>query len=372
MSELKRTPLFEVYEKHGAKLVDFGGWELPVQFSGIKEEHLAVRNNAGIFDVSHMGEIRVSGKGAVDFLQYATTNDVERLSSGGAQYSAILNEKGGFIDDIFVYRLEDEDFLICVNAANTDKDFEWLSGIDHPDCELINQSAKWAQIAVQGPRAVGIVSRAAEQDMSPITRLQIGPATIGGIEVLAARTGYTGEDGFEIFAPEDEAVNVWEAIMKSGENVCVPTPVGLGARDTLRLEMGYPLHGSDIDEETTPLEADLGWIVASYKADFIGKSALDKQKKDGLKRKRAGFVMEEQGIPRGHYKIYSSNGQGEVTSGTKTPSLDSPIAMGYIPPEDAKEGNEVKIEIRGKQKKARVERWPFYKAVKKPQVVCAE
>ncbi len=369
MTDLKRTPLFPMHEKYGGRLVDFGGWELSVQFAGIKQEHLAVRNNVGIFDVSHMGEIRVTGNGAVPYLQYAATNDAERLRKGGAQYSAILDTEGGIIDDLFIYRLEDNDFLLCVNAANTDADYEWLVSIPHPDCEVINESDKWAQIAVQGPRAEEVVFRASQTDPSIIIHNKIGPLEINGANLWASRTGYTGEDGFELFLPPGNAVEVWENIMEAGEE-CGIVPCGLGARDTLRLEMGYPLHGHDISRETTPLEASLQWIVAGYKKDFIGKEALEKQKRQGVSRKRAGIVMEEAGVPREGYRIVTPGGDGVVTSGTKTPSLESAIAMGYVPPDQAKPGAEVQVDVRGKLKKARISNWPFYKNTGKTEFGC--
>lgn len=360
MSELKRTPLYPVYERYDARLVDFGGWELPVQFSGIKNEHLAVRNNAGIFDVSHMGEIRIKGKSALEFIQYAATNDAERLRKGSAQYSAILNNKGGILDDIFVYRLEEDDFLLCVNAANIEADYKWLASLPASGCEVSNQSDEWAQLAVQGPRAEEVVFRASQTDPSIIMRNKIGPLEIRGVALLASRTGYTGEDGFELFMPPDGAVEVWDALLDAGGE-CGLLPCGLGARDTLRLEMGYPLHGHDITAQTTPVEAALEWIVAAYKKDYAGKKIIDEQKQNGGSRKRAGLIMEESGVPREGYRIITTTGEGVITSGTKTPSLDAPVAMGYLPPDQAVEGNLVKVDIRGKAKRARISRWPFYK-----------
>jgi len=359
MTDLKRTPLFPAYEKYRPRLVDFGGWELPVQFSGIKDEHLATRNKAGIFDVSHMGEIRVSGPGALDLLQKAATNDVSRIEIGGAQYSAILNERGGIIDDVFVYRLHTEEFLLCVNAANQDADFEWLSGIEGVGYFIRDESSDWAQIALQGPLAAHIFTVASDNDAEGIARLSIAAARFGDVGVMAARTGYTGEDGFEIFVPAEDAVSVWDKLMAAGSPRGL-VPVGLGARDTLRLEMGYPLHGHDITEETTPIEAGLSWIVAMDKDDFIGKDALVKQKRDGVEKKRVGFVMRESGVARDGYRIIAPHGEGKVTSGTKTPSLDAAVGMGYVPAKDAMEGTEIKIEIRGKEKKAVVKKWPFY------------
>jgi len=368
LSDLKRTPLFEVYKDHGAKLVDFGGWELPVLFAGIKEEHLAVRERAGIFDVSHMGEIFVKGPGALSLVQRAACNDAARLAAGRSQYSALLDDKGGIIDDVFVYRTGGDEYLLCVNAANTDRDFEWLKSIGPEGCEVDNRSGSLAQIAVQGPRAAEVVASAAGHDVTVIKRLEIAPVEIAGAKVLAARTGYTGEDGFELFAPADSAVEVWKALMAVEE--CGPVPCGLGARDTLRLEMGYPLHGHDITQDTTPIEADLEWIVSMYKREFIGREALERQKKAGTVKKRVGLVMEEAGVPREGYRIVTRSGEGKVTSGTKTPSLQKSVAMGYLPAEDAEPGETVEIEIRGKMKKARIEKWPFYRRDRKTEMLC--
>ncbi|HUT53656.1 MAG TPA: glycine cleavage system aminomethyltransferase GcvT [bacterium] len=359
MSQLKRTPLFPVYGKYRGRVVDFAGWELPVQFSGINDEHLAVRNRAGIFDVSHMGEVFARGPGALDFLQRASMNDASRLYPGKAQYAALLNEAGGIIDDIYIYCLKEREYLICVNASNADKDFAWLCSLAHPDCELKNESAQWAQIAVQGPKAVRIVERAAGGSLAEIKRYHIGRARVAGVDVLPARSGYTGEDGFELFTPAADAVKVWEALMDAGQDDGL-LPCGLGARDTLRLEMGYPLHGHDIKEDTTPLEAGLDRFVALGKPEFVGKPALIRQKQEGLKKARAGMVMAEPGVPRDGHKIVAPHGEGRVTSGTKTPCLPSAIALGYLPAADAAAGTEVKIEIRGKLKKARVEPLPFY------------
>jgi len=362
MADLKRTPLFEVYKKHGAKVVEFAGWELPVQFSGIKDEHLAVRERAGIFDVSHMGEIRIAGPGALEFIQAATPNDLQKIKKGGSQYSAFLNPEGGIIDDIFIYRLGDDDFMICVNAANADQDFEWLTGLPRSDCELINQSGEWAQLAVQGPCAPEIAARVLGGGVSAVRRFQAAALEFEGQKLWAARTGYTGEDGFELFAPPGLAVRLWESLLAAGRD-CGLVPCGLGSRDTLRLEMGYPLHGHDISPDITPHEAGLSWIVSDTK-DFVGREALERQMREGLKKKRTGLVMEEPGIARDGCRIIAPHGEGKVTSGTKTPSLENPVALGYVPAEDAAPGNLVEVEIRGRLKKARTAGWPFYKVKK--------
>ena len=363
MGGLKRTPLFSLYEKLGGRQVDFGGWELPVQFSGIRTEHLAVRSAAGIFDVSHMGEVRVQGPGALAFLQRVTCNDAARMAVGAAQYSGLLNAGGGFIDDIFIYRLGPEEYFLCVNAGNADADFAWLASQPHPDCQVANESPAWAQIAVQGPASVRIVAAATRGDAGAIARLRIGRLSLAGAEALAARTGYTGEDGFELFIPAAAGIGAWEALLAAGKDDGL-VPCGLGARDTLRLEMGYPLHGHDIGPTITPLEADLAWIVALDKGDFIGKPELVRQRAEGVTRKRVGLTMAESGIPRDGYRILAPHGEGKVTSGTKTPSLEQAIAMGYLPAADAVEGTEVAVEIRGQARKARIHKWPFYRAPK--------
>jgi glycine cleavage system T protein (aminomethyltransferase) len=360
MTGLKQTPLFNVYKDTKARLVDFGGWELPVQFSGIKDEHLSVREKAGIFDVSHMGEIRVKGAGALNFIQRAACNDASRLSPGKSQYSALLNEKGGFVDDIFIYMLKEEDYLICVNASNTDTDYKWLCKMDQPDCEVKNESQNWAQIALQGPVATKIFHKISDLVQNSVDKLCIAKARVEGVDVLAARTGYTGEDGFEIFVPSEKAVTIWQTITDAGKSIGL-VPCGLGARDTLRLEMGYPLHGHDISPDLTALEADLSWIVALSKDDFVGKKALLKQKNEGVTKKRVGFILDDPGIARDGYKIIASSGEGIVTSGTKTPCLEKAIGMGYVPVADSEDGSPIEIEIRGKLKKARVSKWPFYK-----------
>jgi aminomethyltransferase len=363
MPVLKRTPLFEVYVRHTPRLIDFGGWELPVQFAGINEEHLAVRARAGIFDVSHMGELTVRGPGALAFLQRVTCNDVGKIAVRGAQYSAILNPDGGIIDDIFIYRLGPEDFFLCVNAANADRDYAWLAQAGGEGYTLKNESVAWAQVALQGPQAPAIYNAASGHDFLAIPRHNIVDVDFQGVPVLVARSGYTGEVGPEIFIPAAQAVKVWEALIAAGEQRGL-VPAGLGARDTLRLEMGYPLHGHDIRPDTTPLEADLAWIVALDKGDFIGRDALVRQQAQGIARQRVGMVMQDHGIPRDGYRIVAPHGEGKVTSGTKTPSVDQAIAMGYVPVADAAEGTIVEVDIRGKLKKARVAKPPFYRKAK--------
>ena len=358
--QFHRTPLYPVYARHGAKLILFGAWELPVQFSGIKEEHLAVRAAAGVFDVSHMGEVRLRGPGALAALQRLATNDAGRLEPYQGQYSALLDPHAGIIDDIIVYCLAPDDYLLCVNANNTETDLRWIQEQVRGEAEVVDESSTWAQIALQGPAAVAIMQNCTERPEA-IRRFTIMPRQVAGVAVLAARSGYTGEDGFELFIPASAAIAVWQALVEAGAGFGLK-PCGLGARDTLRLEMGYPLHGHDISRDTTPLEAGLEWIVAWPKGDFIGREALLRQKQEGARKKRIGFVMEEPGIPRDGYPILvEGRGVGKVTSGTRTPSLPAAVGMGYVPVEFSQPGREIMVQIREQPRRARVAPWPFYR-----------
>jgi len=358
--QFHRTPLYPVYARHGAKLIGFGAWELPVQFSGIKEEHLAVRNTAGIFDVSHMGEVRLRGPRALPALQRLATNDAGRLQPGFGQYSALLDPHGGIIDDIIVYCAAPDDYFLCVNANNAETDLRWIQEQVKGEAEVLDESAVWAQIALQGPAAIAIMQNCTERPEA-IRRFMLMPRQVAGVTVLAARTGYTGEDGFELFIPTAAAIPIWEALIAAGAGLGLK-PCGLGARDTLRLEMGYPLHGHDLSRETTPLEAGLEWIVAWDKGDFLGRAALLRQKQEGVRKKRIGFVMEEPGIPRDGYPILiEGRAVGKVTSGTRTPSLPAAVGMGYVPAEHSGTGREIMIQIRERQPRARVTPWPFYR-----------
>jgi len=358
--QFHHTPLSPVYARHGAKLIVFGAWELPVQFSGIKEEHLAVRMAAGIFDVSHMGEVRVRGAGALAALQRLTTNDAARLQPYQGQYSALLDPHGGIIDDIIVYCLDRDEYLLCVNANNIETDLRWIQDQVRSEAEVIDESPAWAQVALQGPAAVAIMQNCTERP-ELIKRFMIMPRQVAGVTVLAGRTGYTGEDGFEVFIPAASAVEVWNALIQAGTGLKLK-PCGLGARDTLRLEMGYPLHGHDISRDTTPLEAGLEWIVAWDKGEFIGREALLRQKREGARKKRIGFKMEEPGIPRDGYRILvQGKAVGKVTSGTRTPSLPAAIGMGYVPVEFSQPGQEIMVDIRDHPRRARITPWPFYR-----------
>ena len=357
---LKRTPLYRVHVALGAKIVPFAGFEMPVQYpTGITAEHRAVREKAGLFDVSHMGEFIVRGQRAVDFVNYVTTNDVAALKPGQAQYSTILREDGTIVDDCLVYRAEDR-VLMVVNGSNIDKDFAHISRfVGDFDVTLDDISDAVALLALQGPDAARILQRHTDTDLSKIKYYEFTTGTVAGVErVYISRTGYTGEDGFELYFPAEHAEKIWNALTASGE----VTPAGLGARDSLRLEMGMALYGNDLDDTTTPLEASLGWLVKMKKGDFVGRDALAKQKEQGIKRKLVGFTTTERSFPRHGYPVYvNGNPSGEVRSGTMSPTLGIPIGTAYVPPESAGEGSPLEIEIRGKRVPAIVQKMPFYK-----------
>jgi len=360
-SPLKRTPLYAVHTALGAKIVPFAGFEMPVQYpTGITAEHRAVREKAGLFDVSHMGEFIVRGPQAVDFVSYVTTNDVAALKPGQAHYSTILREDGTIVDDCLVYRADDR-VMMVVNGSNIDKDFAHVSRFlkKFPDAKLENISDRIALLALQGPDAARILQRHTDVDLSKIKYYEFTTGRIAGVDkVYISRTGYTGEDGFELYFPGEHAEKIWKALTTSGE----VTPAGLGARDSLRLEMGMALYGNDLDDTTTPLEASLGWLVKMKKGDFVGREALAKQKEQGLKRKLVGFTTPERSFPRHGYPVFA-NGQpsGEVRSGTMSPTLGIPIGTAYVPPGSAVEGSSLEIEIRGKRVPAVVQKMPFYK-----------
>jgi aminomethyltransferase len=357
---LKRTPLTDIHAALGAKLVPFAGYLMPVQYpSGITAEHNAVRKYAGLFDVSHMGEFIVQGPGAVDFVNYVTTNDVGALAIGQAHYSTILNERGTIEDDCLVYRSEDR-IMMVVNASNAAKDFAHISGhLDRFDATLEDVSDDTALLALQGPRAAEILQHLTNADLSAVKYYHFTFGTVAGIDgILISRTGYTGEDGFELYFANENAATVWNAILERGDVM----PAGLGARDTLRLEMGMALYGNDIDDTVTPLEANLQWLVKMKKGDFVGRDALARQKEQGIPRKLVGFTTTERSFPRHGYPVYV-NGErsGDVKSGTMSPSLNIPIGTAYLPTASATPGTQFEIEIRGKRIPAVVEKMPFYK-----------
>ncbi|MEM3703928.1 MAG: glycine cleavage system aminomethyltransferase GcvT [Candidatus Bathyarchaeia archaeon] len=364
---MRKTQLYGVHVKN-AKMTEFAGFEMPLWYKGITQEHLAVRNSVGVFDVSHMGRIIITGKDVESFLNYVITNDVSTLTPNSALYTVMCNENGGIIDDFVVSKLNEEKFLLVPNATNREKDYNWLigkaGGFNVKIEELSNESAMFA---VQGPNAEKTLQKICTADLNKIERFKCTPAKLAEVDVLLSRTGYTGEDGFEIYVwnasldKPDNAVNVWNAILEAGEMFGIE-PCGLGARDTLRLEAGLCLYGNDINEETTPLEARLGFVVKFQKDNFIGKEALLKQREEGVKRRRVGLQMIKHGIPRSGFKVYSEKGEniGQVTSGTFSPLLKCGIAMAYVQTQQAQERNVVNIEIRGRMAKAKVVPFPFY------------
>jgi aminomethyltransferase len=368
MSELKRTPLFEVYKDYGAKTIDFGGWDLPVQFSSIKEEHEAVRTRAGLFDVSHMGEIEVKGTDSLNYLQKMMTNDISKLQTGGAQYTAMCYETGGTVDDLLVYKINDNDFLLVVNASNIDKDYKWLKDHEFGNVTVKNLSENTAQLALQGPLAETVLQKlAGEVDLKSIGFFKFQKdLNLNGKLALVSRTGYTGEDGFEIYCDVLDAISLWNDILKAGEENGV-LPCGLGCRDTLRFEANLALYGQELSPEISPLEAGIGFAVKLKKeADFIGKEALISQKENGLPRKIVGIEMIDRGIPRHGYPVYKGDEKiGEVTTGTQSPTLKKNIGLALITTVHGELETEVDIEIRGKRLKAKVVATPFYKRDKK-------
>lgn len=364
MSDLKRTPFFEVHQKYGAKLIDFGGFEMPVNYSGILKEHEAVRTAAGIFDVSHMGEFMVSGEAALAFLQFATTNDVSKLTPGKVQYSAMCYEDGGIVDDLLVYQMDTSRYLLVVNASNKEKDLEWLQQLNARfGATLEDISSSTCLLAVQGPAAERILQRLTDINLEDITFYTFREGALAGVPMIISATGYTGERGFELYfqTTDGDPATVWEAIMQSGSNDGL-LPAGLGARDTLRLEMGYALYGNDISAQTNPIEAGLGWITKLDKGTFSGSDAISEIKKNGLLRKMTGFTTSDRrSIPRGGYRLTDEQGAtiGIVTSGGKSPSLDCGIGMGYVDASFSTPGTSIRIDIRGNLYEAITQRPPF-------------
>ncbi|UOE54379.1 glycine cleavage system aminomethyltransferase GcvT [Bacillus sp. CMF12] len=366
MSQLKRTPLFEVYKDYGAKTIDFGGWDLPVQFSSIKEEHEAVRTKAGLFDVSHMGEIEVKGTDSLKYLQKMMTNDISKLKNSGAQYTAMCYENGGTVDDLLVYKIEDDHYLLVVNASNIEKDFNWLEDHAEGNVELKNLSEDMAQLAIQGPLAEKVLQKLAGTNLSDIGFFKFQQdVDLNGKKALVSRTGYTGEDGFEVYCDAKDAAALWNEILEAGKEEGV-LPCGLGARDTLRFEANLALYGQELSPDITPLEAGIGFAVKVNKeADFIGKEVLKNQKENGVPRKLAGIEMIDRGIPRHGYPVYKGEELiGEVTTGTQSPTLKKNIGLVLIKKEHAGPGTELEVEIRGKRLKAKIAATPFYKREK--------
>jgi aminomethyltransferase len=343
-------------------MVAFAGWEMPVQYRGVIEEHLAVRGRAGLFDVSHMGEVEVSGAGALRLCQQLTPNDIAKTLIGQAQYNLLLNEEGGVIDDIVVYRLAEDHFLICVNAANTEKDFRWIKERAGDDANVQDRSSSYVQLALQGPLAEAILQPLTPLPLDGLKPFRFARAEVSAIPCLVSRTGYTGEDGFEIYCDPAEGERLWNSLLDAGGGSGL-LPAGLGARDTLRLERALPLYGHELDDDTTPLEAGLEWVVKFSKGPFLGREALLRQKEKGVKRKLVGLEMIEPGIARSPYPVSNRQGApiGRVTSGTKSPTLDRAVALAYVAVEEASEGNRVAVEIRGRKTAAKVVSLPFYR-----------
>lgn len=364
MSEsLKRTVLFDSYAEYGGKTIDFGGWELPVQFSSIKAEHEAVRTKAGLFDVSHMGEVLVTGEGALSYLQKMVTNDVSKLKDGQAQYTAMCYDNGGTVDDLLIYKRGDSNYLLVVNASNIEKDLEWMNSHATDDVKIEDASSSYALIALQGPIAQVVLQTLTNEPLADIKFFRFKEnVEIAGQQVLVSRTGYTGEDGFEIYGSPEAIVALWSVILEAGKNEGV-VPAGLGARDTLRFEAGLPLYGQELSKDISPLEAGLGFVVKVNKEeDFLGKEALTAQKENGIPRKLIGVEIIDKGIPRTGYKVFLGEEQiGEVTTGTQSPTLKKNIGFALLNREHTAEGTEVEIEIRNKRLRAVIIATPFYK-----------
>jgi len=360
---LRRTPLYDLHRELGAKLIDFGGWEMPVQYAGILEEHRAVRERVGIFDVSHMGELEVTGEDALSSLQWLTPNDVGRLADGRCHYTAFLTEQGTFVDDLLVYRKRADSWLLVVNASNTPKDFEWARAHSRGNVNVVDASNRYALIAVQGPRAAALLGGLAADDPSDLAYYAFRETSVAGFPALVSRTGYTGEDGFEIYLAPENAEPVFRSLLEEGRAEGA-APCGLGARDTLRLEARMALYGNDIDETVTPWEADLGWIVKMKKGDFVGREALAWQKTEGVPRKLVGFEMVDRGIARHGHPARTASGDGVVTSGTHSPTLGKPIGLALLPTAASAVGSGFEVDIRGRAARAQVVETPFYKRAK--------
>jgi aminomethyltransferase len=362
---LKKTPLNARHRSLGAKMVAFGGWDMPVEYSGVVAEHMAVRTRAGVFDVSHMGQIEIAGRDALAALQRISCNDAAKLAVGQAQYSGLLTPHGTFIDDLLVYRLASDHFLLVVNASHIPTDYAWIAEQIKPagDAVAVDTTSRYALIAVQGPAAPEVLKPLTGVELDTLKYYWFARGEVAGVRAMISRTGYTGEDGFEIFVPPQSADRVWQALLETGRAVDA-LPCGLGARDTLRLEAAMRLHGNDIDETTTVLEADLAWIVGWKKDDFIGAPVLREQRAHGVARRLVGFEMIERGIARHGYDVYVDGATapaGTVTSGTQTPYLKKAIGMAYLPADYTAAGTEFDVDIRGRRTRARVVPMPFYR-----------
>jgi aminomethyltransferase len=358
--DLKYIPLNDVHVQLGGKMVPFAGYNMPVRYSSDIEEHMTVRNGVGVFDVSHMGEFTIKGPNALDLIQRVTSNDASRLEDGQAQYSCLPNENGGIVDDLIVYKIRDNDYLVVVNASNIDKDWKWFSRFNTKGAEMRNISDDICLFAVQGPRAKEVVKKLTSADLDAIKYYHFAPGQFAGVDnVIISNTGYTGAGGFELYVPKEDARKVWDALFESGRAFGIK-PIGLGARDTLRLEMGFCLYGNDIDDTTSPLEAGLGWIT-KFTKEFTNSANLKKQKEEGVKRKLVGFRMIDKGIPRHDYPIKDASGNviGKVTSGTISPVLGVGIGLGYVSTSFSAPGSEIFIDVRNKSLKATVQKTPL-------------
>ncbi|MBS1522228.1 MAG: glycine cleavage system aminomethyltransferase GcvT [Bacteroidetes bacterium] len=359
---MKNTALTDKHVQLGAKMVPFAGYNMPVQYAGINVEHETVRKGVGVFDVSHMGEFILKGEKALDLIQRVTSNDASKLYDGKVQYSCLPNEDGGIVDDLLVYRIDEKTYMLVVNASNIEKDWNWISKFNTESVEMKDISDRTSLLAVQGPKAADALQSLTDIDLGSMEYYTFKKGTFAGIDnVLLSATGYTGAGGFEIYVDNKDAEKLWNAVFEAGAAFGIK-PIGLGARDTLRLEMGFCLYGNDIDDATSPLEAGLGWVT-KFNKDFTNSEALQQQKQDGVKRKLVGFEMIDRGIPRHDYEIVDAEGNsiGKVTSGTQSPSLQKAIGMGYVQNEFAKEGTEIFINIRDNKVKAKVVKPPFYK-----------
>jgi aminomethyltransferase len=363
-ASIEKTPLNAAHRKLGARMVDFGGWDMPVEYSGIIAEHLAVRRGVGVFDVSHMGEIEIRGPQALPLIESVTSNAAASLKDGQAQYSGLLYPNGGFVDDILVHRIASDHYFLCVNASNQRKDYDWIVSQNHFDAEVEFASEKYVQIAIQGPRGLATLSRLTQTDLASIRYYWFTRGEVSGAPAIIARTGYTGEDGFEIYVPPQEGERIWNEVLEAGNDDGI-LPCGLGARNTLRLEAAMSLYGHEINESITPYEANLGWIVKLDKGDFLGRDALVQQKKEGVKRRIAGFEMRGRGIGRDGYRVFAGGqDRGWVTSGSPSPLLQKNIGLCMLPVADAAEGRPVEIQIRERRVEAETVPTPFYQRKK--------
>lgn len=359
--EVKSIPLNDLHEKLGGKMIPFAGFNMPVRYSSDKEEHATVREGVGVFDVSHMGEFMIRGEHALDLIQWVSSNDASKLENGQAQYSCLPNDKGGIVDDLIVYRFAEDKYMLVVNASNIEKDWNWIKSQNKWDAEMEDVSDNLVLLAVQGPKAIHALQKLTEVDLSNIKFYHFKAGILAGVEMVISATGYTGSGGFELYINKEDAEDVWNKIFEAGEEFGIK-PIGLGARDTLRLEKGYCLYGNDITDETSPLEAGLGWVT-KFTKEFVNSGNLKAQKEAGVERKLVGFEMVDKGIPRGGYELADADGNiiGTVTSGTMSPSLNYGVGLGYVTKAYSAPDTEVFVQVRGKSLKAKIVKPPFLK-----------